>query len=196
MTTDGNTSPIEQSAFYNNSVTVVTTINRWFTNEECDSAIALANFIQEGDGTTGAEKIVSKTRNSQTRFIEPSQESGWLYQKLEATLIKLNESYRFNLSGIEAVQIARYSAGGYYNWHMDLGAHANSLRKLSLSVQLSDAQDYQGGELEFMNVPPEHNNKERGALIVFPSFMMHRVNAVTSGTRLSMVAWVTGAPFA
>jgi len=61
----------------------------------------------------------------------------------------------------------------------------NSLRKISISVQLSDESEYEGGELQFyykrdiVTAP-----KGRGAVIMFPSFMLHRVLSVTKGTKV------------
>ena len=60
-------------------------------------------------------------------------------------------------------------------------------------MQLSDPADYDGGELELKNstrtlVAP----RAQGTLIVFPSFLLHRVAPVTRGTRRSLVGWASG----
>jgi PKHD-type hydroxylase len=64
---------------------------------------------------------------------------------------------------------------GFYDWHYDFGP-AKPTRKLSISIQLSDSADYDGGDLELMfgNVPTKLD-RTRGAFIIFPSFMLHRV---------------------
>ena len=64
------------------------------------------------------------------------------------------------------MQVATYKDGGHFDWHMDVGADKLSLRKLSATIQLSNPDDYDGGELEFMGqeiLAP----KERGTAIVF-----------------------------
>ena len=82
------------------------------------------------------------------------------------------------------------------------------IRKISVTCQLSDNSEYKGGELEFdfrNNVP---NNKDfnnffkttdkmtsKGSIIVFPSFVWHRVKPVTKGVRDSLVMWNLGYPF-
>ncbi|HXS81027.1 MAG TPA: 2OG-Fe(II) oxygenase, partial [Gammaproteobacteria bacterium] len=82
---------------------------------------------------------------------------------------------------------------GFYDWHTDF-AGIRPLRKLSISIQLSRAEDYEGGELELLyGNQPQKLDKTRGTLIAFPSFMLHRVMPVTRGTRWSLVAWVVGA---
>ncbi len=194
MTTNTTKAQPNQGQQPNDSVTMIAIVERWFSTEECERAIAFGSFTQEQQGTIGSEPIVSKVRNSQTRFIPPNEQSAWIYQKIELAIAQMNNAYRYHLSGVELIQVAHYGAGCYYDWHMDVGPGNNSLRKLSISVQLSDDKDYQGGDLEFMNATPPYH-RGRGTLIVFPSFSMHRVTAVTSGTRLSLVAWVTGKPF-
>ena len=42
---------------------------------------------------------------------------------------------------------------------------------------------------------PYRAHKARGTLVAFPSYVMHRVTPVTSGTRKSLVAWVAGPKF-
>src|SRR4051812_33333072 len=175
----------------NDAVAIIATVEAFFSPEECDRVIALANLAPEIDGTIGAVPQVSQVRKSQVRFLLPEKQSAWVYQKLEAALSDMNKAYRFHLTGIEPIQIARYPEGCYYGWHTDATATANSARKLSLSVQLSDAGDYAGGALEFKDTPTKENTG-RGTLIVFPSSMMHRVSAVTRGVRHSLVAWVLG----
>ena len=79
------------------------------------------------------------------------------------------------------------------SWHVDLVDDRLSNRKLSFSVQLSDPNDYDGGELELKIadvtvIAP----RARGALMVFPSFMMLRAALVTRGVRRSLVGWPSG----
>jgi PKHD-type hydroxylase len=84
--------------------------------------------------------------------------------------------------------------------------HNSKIRKLSFSCQLSDPNDYEGGELEFA-IPEIINSKikintfsvkeflPKGSIIVFPSYIWHRVKSVTKGVRYSLVSWVLGYPF-
>jgi predicted 2-oxoglutarate/Fe(II)-dependent dioxygenase YbiX len=82
---------------------------------------------------------------------------------------------------------------GFYNWHTDF-AGLRPLRKISVSIQLSRADDYEGGDLELMyGIHPQKIERTRGTFIAFPSFMLHRVTPVTRGTRWSLVAWILGA---
>ena len=108
-----------------------------------------------------------------------------------------NDLYKFLLCGtFERIQYTEYDETyeGHYDWHSDIGEDNTSFRKLSVSIQLSD--EYEGGELEFfldreiVTVP-----KRIGDVIVFPSFITHRVQPVTKGIRKCLVIWASGPPF-
>ena len=79
----------------------------------------------------------------------------------------------------------------------------NQLRKLSVTINLSDETEYEGGDLEFDSSTPEkikniitpNNGKSKGTVVVFPSFVWHRVKPVTKGTKYSLVIWCCGKPF-
>lgn len=104
--------------------------------------------------------------------------------------------YHFDVSSIEPLQYAEYHSydNGGYDWHMDIGTGAANCRKLSISVQLSDPSDYDGGDLEFWGTGVA--DRDQGKLIAFPSYLLHRVAPVTRGVRRSLVAWAIGAtPF-
>ena len=72
-----------------------------------------------------------------------------------------------------------------------------SHRKLSMTIQLSDPDDYEGGDFVF-NVnqigqsPDREQLRKKGTVLVFPSFIMHGVKPVTKGTRKSLVSWIEG----
>lgn len=92
---------------------------------------------------------------------------------------------------------------GHYDWHIDTvpdrlkqnpGQDSIYDRKLSLSVLLSDPDDYEGGDLELICTDIE-NQRKQGAATVFPSFIGHRVTPVTKGKRYSLVAWIEGPKF-
>lgn len=97
---------------------------------------------------------------------------------------------------ISELQFTEYHASqnGKYDWHHDIDWTADHAydRKLSMSVQLSDPNSYDGGEFEFSEVTNPVNFKTRGSVLVFPSYLQHRVTPVTSGVRYSLVSWIRG----
>jgi len=91
------------------------------------------------------------------------------------------------------LQLTRYAAGQLYGWHMDLGSGAMSLRKISVVVELAGG-GYNGGGIEVFYGEGSGNRIAlgQGDALLFPSFIMHRALPVQSGTRWTLVSWLTG----
>jgi PKHD-type hydroxylase len=95
------------------------------------------------------------------------------------------------------IQYTEYHATnrGKYDWHHDVDWNNPSGldRKLSVTVQLSDPSEYEGGDFQFMEVEqPSEEAKTKGTILMFPSYLQHRVTPVTDGVRKSLVLWFTG----
>ena len=167
----------------------------FLTAQQMDWLIAEnAPLIKEAQLSYGGRD--SALRRSQIVFLNPEQKYAWLYNRLWAAVDQCNRQFfDVELSGVEPnVQVGRYDStdSGFYDWHTDLGV-SSPTRKLSISVQLSSSEDYDGGDLELMYAhAPTRLDRKRGSIIIFPSFMLHRVTPVTRGTRWSLVAWVLG----
>ena len=140
-------------------------------------------------------------RKSKTAFTSEQ----WLYDIVFGYMHTANENsgWNFQVDAAEDMQITKYNVGGHYDYHEDgngitkIHAPGNEFlhgktRKLSMSIILND--DFEGGQLEFMNNPNPIEDK-LGTIVVFPSYMQHRVKPVTSGTRYSLVAWFVGESF-
>lgn len=180
---------------HNESVAMIATAKNFLTTEECNKLIALTDNTEFVEGGARSDNENTSIRDSKVTFLTTNPDNMWLFEKLEAAMNHLNKAYKYELLGFyEGVQIASYSNAGKYDWHIDLGRGASTSRKLSMSIQLSDPDTYEGGNLEFGNVE-QVSERAIGTLIVFPSFLQHRVTPVTGGTRHSCVAWVHGQPF-
>jgi predicted 2-oxoglutarate/Fe(II)-dependent dioxygenase YbiX len=145
-----------------------------------------------GPGNSNAE-----IRRSQVVMLGPEAQYRWLYERVWSAALECNRLFfGVDISGVEGnIQLARYDSSdhGFYGWHTDF-ADIRPLRKISVSIQLSRPEDYDGGDLELMyGTEPTKLDKTRGAFVAFPSFMLHRVTPVTRGTRWSLVAWILGA---
>lgn len=113
---------------------------------------------------------------------------------LQAYLAKANEVWNYSVHRMEKVQMSKYEIGGHYNWHIDSKAPVNNeQRKLSIVMRLND--DFEGGELEIETHRGENVLKSQGDIVVFPSFLNHRVNPVIKGTRFTAVSWAYGPTF-
>ena len=171
-----------------------------FSPEECEKIITigtrailspatLANSNNTGVGT--------QIRDSDVSWLYPSAETDWIFERISATTKYLNDNFfNFHLSNFaEGLQFTRYVApSGHYKQHIDK-AFQGPIRKLSLTIQLSNANDYTGGELVLLYGEKQSMPKEQGKVIAFPSYVLHQVEPVTAGTRYSLVAWVTGNQF-
>lgn len=126
--------------------------------------------------------------------------SHWLYEKL-ANLVQQvnNQHWGFDLHTIvDSIQYTEYHGGegGHYNWHLDIGPAAINHRKISVTVQLSEATDYEGGKFQIWNATKATTlAKKAGTVVIFPSFMLHRITPVTAGIRKSLVLWVGGGSY-
>lgn len=162
--------------------------------EEMDQLIS-SHAASLTEGRLGTGQGNTSIRRSQTVFLD-QQKYDWVYRRLWEAAVELNRRFFcVDISGVEGnVQLARYdnSDQGFYDWHTDFGDIAPG-RKISISIQLSNSEDYDGGDLQLLfKGQPETADRTRGTLVVFPSFVLHRVTPVTRGTRWSLVAWITG----
>lgn len=178
-----------------------------FTKEDCQKIIQIGESkqLEEGKvGLMGTAVLDHKVRRTMASWIT-QQDAPWLYEKLGYYVRQLNgEYFGFDITGFyENFQYGVYEAGpteeesGFYTWHVDEGFDVGRPpRKLSLSIQLSDPSEYEGGDL--ILTPHGHSikvSREQGHLFMFPSFYLHRVTPVTRGVRRSLVAWIVGPRF-
>lgn len=168
-----------------------------FSKEQCEEIIKIANTKGLSQGLINKDKN-SKYRNSEISWLYPSDNLQWAFQKVTDTVLELNDKYfQFDIFGLnEGFQFTKYkSPGGHYNKHVDRALNT-SVRKLSITIQLTDPKEYEGGELWiYENQNGLVMEKEQGTLTIFPSFILHKVTPVTKGERNSLVSWVTGKQF-
>ena len=196
------------------------------TPKFCDEVIKYANTQKEvmaltggyGDRKLKKEEVLDLKRKSNSDLVWLNDT--WIYKELHPYVHEANRNagWNFDWERSEACQFTKYKLNQYYDWHCDsFGKIFDSpndinvngkIRKLSMTCQLTDGSEYQGGELEFdfrnydpnMRDESKHLRKaneilSKGSIIVFPSDVWHRVKPVTSGTRYSLVAWHLGRPF-
>jgi PKHD-type hydroxylase len=170
-----------------------------FSREEIDSINEMAEQVAPSIAgiASGAEgSALEQTRKSIVRWLPQSEEWGWVYERLMEMITEANDAlWGFDLYSIpDSIQHTIYPAnGGHYNWHMDIGPNELSVRKVSLTIQMSEDDEYTGGELQLLKgANPENAPRGKGCVVIFPSYLLHRVTPVETGTRKSMVLWVGG----
>lgn len=152
-----------------------------------------------------------KTRNSSVCWLDEP----WVYNSILPFVDEANKQagWNFQLERSEACQWTKYAETQHYTWHQDSfkkptnrpGNPFHGLtRKISVTVSLADGDSYEGGDLEFdlrnngdgsPNIITSEDARKKGSVIVFPSFIWHRVAPVVKGTRYSLVIWSCGKPF-
>lgn len=173
-------------------------IENIFSDQEIKTIIRIGTNAELSKASTYGSVQSDEIRNSSVQFLFPNEYTSWIFAKLAPAITQINSKYfQFDLSGMEqGLQFTRYEAPGqHYDWHVDRG-FMTPTRKLSVSVQLSKPEEYEGGELELrFGQEPDVMNRAFGLATFFPSYTLHRVKPVTKGVRYSLVAWVSGPPF-
>lgn len=185
-----------------------------FSKDICKKII---NKVKENNLIKGQVKNnkLKDTRNSNIFFLNEQ----WIYDLIWPYLQNANEKsgWSFDIDHAEDLQYTEYSKNQFYNWHADgssdnFGVYTKKdnvgdaligkVRKISMTMNLSDEKDYKGGDFEIDFGPYVKNRfqvineiKTQGSLIFFPSFVNHRITRVISGTRKSLVMWTIGKPF-
>lgn len=142
------------------------------------------------------EENTDTFRKSNLKWLQYDKKWEWVVDKIMDQVIEANNMiWNFDLKSIvDEIQYTEYDGqGGHYDWHMDIGPGSISHRKISVTVQLSDPDDYEGGDLQIMNSSNVSSvPRGKGNVIIFPSFLLHRVTPLISGNRKSLVLWVGG----
>ena len=181
---------------------MATTTKPIFTPQQCEMVIQAGHKQKPQVAQVGMNKprgrVDTKKRTTTISWI-PFKEMKEMYSQIDATMqaTNLNHFGFENMKITEPAQFTEYPKGGFYDWHMDLdvnGQHEPPVRKISMTILLSDPSTFKGGNLEFMekNKVPE---LKQGQAIFFASFIRHRVAPVTKGIRRSLVMWFGGTPF-
>lgn len=182
-------------------------------------------IIKEAENREEQKGVVNKgTNNKESKLQEDVRDSyvtwfndPWLYKIITPFLTDANKqaNWNFDVDWNENIQFTKYKLNQFYDWHTDdFGSpytkncapkYMGKQRKLSMSILLNDGSEFKGGNLEFDfrdtndikdNKPLTFlNARKKGTLVVFPSFIWHRVTPVTFGTRYSLVMWSLGKPY-
>jgi len=189
----------------------------------CDEIIKYAISIKDQMAITGAYTRFTQLNQRQVKNLKKKRDSNivwlterWIYKEIHPYIVQANTNagWNFQWDFSEECQFTKYNKGQYYDWHSDgwVGTYNQpntrkhgKIRKLSVTLSLSDPKSYKGGELEFdfRNLDPDKKPNiqkckgilPKGSLVVFPGFVWHRVCPIKKGVRYSLVMWNLGWPF-
>ncbi len=164
------------------------------STQEIEQVFAGADaFEWEATTISKATEKLKDARLGKRKGLIHNSKTLWLYEKLIQIMHTFNQHvvHQDWYGVLETIQLAEYTPGDHYDIHFD--GFAETKRKLSLTVQLSRPDDYEGGLLQ-LGLPnnPVTGITEKGSAICFPSWMPHQVESVTKGARYSLVAWGHG----
>lgn len=173
------------------------------SEEQVNSIITECEYYKLEEAAVGygpEGKPNTTVRSSEVRWINQEDPNSRFIANLvwNYTLQANRYAFGVDMRQIGDIQYTTYNAEneGHYDWHIDtfIGNSSASDRKLSVTIQLSDSDDYEGGDfiLDTEQKPPKESLRKKGTVLVFPSFMRHKVEPVTKGIRKSLVAWIEG----
>lgn len=181
---------------------IVETTGSIFTPQQCQLVINKGMSLKKEEAKVGMNRpeggLDTKKRITSISWI-PFKDMPEMYRDIEKTMLQANNNH-FGFDGMRLTEIAQfthYLTGGFYDWHMDndvLGKNQPPVRKISMTLLLSDPATFEGGELEFMHKGKTAKLKQ-GQAIFFASWLQHRVKSVTKGERKSLVMWFGGPSF-
>jgi PKHD-type hydroxylase len=184
----------------------------FFTDTDCDNISNYCSTLNLSNGGLFTEDVYN-TRKAKTAFIEERNwVNEWIYDKFNTLIGFYNDNvFGYDLTGYDYMQYTEYDPKGKHEFHMDLAfktRFADSpindrlnehLRKMSVVLLLNEPEhDFKGGQFQF-NLSeerlPETATLKKGSVVLFPSFLLHRVLPVTEGLRKTLVLWCIGPKF-
>ena len=195
-----------------------------FTKKFCEDVVKYGNMQREHTALIGGQTTVDKLNKKDRNNLRKTRDSNiawlndkWIYKEILPFIEEANKkaNWNFDIDVTENLQFTKYKLNQHYSWHCDsypepfnrpdIPSEHGKIRKLSATISLSDPSSYSGGELEFnfneFNRSKKQNIRQcteilpQGAIVIFPSFVYHRVLPVTKGVRYSLVLWTLGNPY-
>jgi PKHD-type hydroxylase len=167
----------------------------------CNEIIEIGQSIGVEDPTVSIQNVApaKDLRSSKVSFIEDQRIKDLMYDFADHANKNLFGFNIYENSKHALCQYTEYDSeyNGHYNWHLDMFLNNQNFntRKISVSLQLSSSEEYEGGDLYFSDgkkIELDPIAKTKGTVILFPSFVLHKVSPVTKGVRKSLVSWIEG----
>ena len=174
-----------------------------FTPQQCQLVIDAGHAQKPEAAKVGRLKTGEGSHDTKKRVTTiswiPFDKLTKMYQQIEIQMLKVNGNH-FGFAGMqltEPAQFTEYPKGGFYDWHMDSDTQfieEPTVRKISMTLLLSDPAEFKGGELEFIDKGKTIKDLKQGQAIFFASFLRHRIAPIKKGIRRSLVMWFGGPP--
>jgi PKHD-type hydroxylase len=185
--------------------------NEFFTHSECDfiSQYFESNHTTHPGGEYFDTSHIPEQRKANVVLMsQPDEQTIWMWEKFNNIIAYYNDkNFNFDLYGFNYLQFAKYNVGDKHEFHMDLPLGGKtvdhnlmeSLRKLTVVLLLNEpGVDFEGGNFQinhFSEQFPWETNLKKGSVLLFPSFLLHKVAPIISGNRQSITVWAVGPKF-
>lgn len=178
-------------------------LENFLNKDEIESILALEPYLNFSEGKTIGQSSYSSPTTEDIRYCMTAEIlyndiTKWIYDKISIKVQEINNTYfHFDIDSInEKMQFIKYNCHGHkFDWHMDRYS-GGPVRKFAVIIQLSNEEDYSGGSIELMLTREKTiMTKKIGSLIIFPSYILHRVSPILSGTRKSLLCLISGPSF-
>lgn len=115
----------------------------------------------------------------------------YIHSRLESYWEDVLNFFKFDIQFVEPYELKRYTKGDFFGKHIDTYyvLKENLDRKITISIQLQDPNEYEGGNLR---ISSNTYKTPKGSIIAFPTYLSHDVSLITHGVRWSLIGWAWG----
>jgi predicted 2-oxoglutarate/Fe(II)-dependent dioxygenase YbiX len=183
-------------------------VRDFLSPDECAEVIAAAADSEAEPATInrqGQEGYDQQARSTH-QLAMPDRLVDALHGRLQGLRGRLQDHFAVDVADCRSPIFLRYGVGDFFHVHADASDHPDAperirSRKISLVLFVNDMASgdgsFQGGALTFYDLFPDEALRDRGfslppvagLLVGFPATMRHEVQAITQGTRYSVVTW-------
>ena len=177
----------------------IVTYTDCFTKEHCQDLIKLCDInsviVKDyGYNTTGIHndtRPLDVVKNNSCAIDMTTH--AWVYDRVFQIMTQCNEHFLFDINRLETIYVIKYNIGDFYKKHHDLLMEMNGSRKVTISIQLSESNDYVGGDLILHTGDiPILVDRIASRGIAFVANIVHEVTTITKGTRYALVVHCSG----
>ena len=171
-----------------NDVKVIYSSHKILPDDLCDVTLEALDIVIPMEAYIGNALSDRAFRKSKVRWLRDNEY--WhdltMFIQIAGSTIGL-QYWNYEDLVLEPLQLATYEEGDFYDWHLD--SPPEGPRRLSLTLQLSDKSEYEGGDLEFKEYTLNAEAYKKGSITMFDSSHKHRISPIVRGVRHSLVGW-------
>jgi len=168
-----------------------------FTKEEVNSILSYMNDLE----SITLKKMIKhngvlyKNGEFLRKRLDFNDDNIWIFEKIKKWTTDLNMGLIWKSKPYATFR--RYKEGDFFIKHTDdldpnYNKNRNELKILTISIQLSNETEYQGGDFLLWNKDEEIIvDKKIGNTIMFSTNVLHEVKEIKKGVRTSLVLFVS-----